>query len=539
MKYKAITTELIQRMKDLGIIDRVYEDRLSHNFANAESSFPNNHYLIWEVLSASNVHFGGDAECGRVPADYDNLISRLISDLYPEIENFGVKMEYEKKEDESLKIQVAMTIGNEEFEMMPKDYGDYYDIDSVVIFIKRFIPKKDPALKLYNVSTNDQGFFLVRLDLNKIGRLYKYFGLEWKDEFIDQIEAYEWIIYNPEGKEDIIIRNDMSIKDFHRILDRSAELTGSQVIEICEIVEKKDEEGGHQLLEEIFLSRFENASKKASKILLSKYDYRGSTLLQLVYDNLENHNRLESLNTYISFLYLLNIEFLPKVSKFLHLLKLVEPHNRIFLKDFEWSILLNGYSDKGLFNKVLPILDKSKNSNVMKVCCSTLSAYCYLEKDIFMFLKRRKVFNLFSKILREDYRQGLFGSMYFFFSLYANELKFEKIYSVFQDVYPRLEMMDTKNFMRIINRHLFLNKYNSCIEKDYLNIFEKHSYYREYVLVGLRQSKDEKIRIMLEDAKKTGKYDESFQYDRNTALAEYEELWTAIDSMKNIRRDKR
>jgi hypothetical protein len=137
------------------------------------SSFPMNDKALWRAISKS-IHF--DAEQGRIPVNYDEIIEETLSkiDLLP---TFSTKTISEKA-PKGYTYTIEVNLEDNSYNINAEDHEDYYHTKAVVDLTNYILYDRLLEERLIPLTTDDQSAIYVITKPSLLVDLYKNYLLE-------------------------------------------------------------------------------------------------------------------------------------------------------------------------------------------------------------------------------------------------------------------------------------------------------------------------------------------------------------------------
>lgn len=142
------------------------------------SSFPMNDKALWRAISKT-IHF--DAEQGRIPVNYDEIIEETLSkiDLLP---TFSTKTISEKAA-KGYTYTIEVNLEDNTYNINAEDHGDYYHTKAVVDLTNYILYDRHLEERLIPLETDDQSAIYVITKPSLLVDLYENYLLELNIEY--------------------------------------------------------------------------------------------------------------------------------------------------------------------------------------------------------------------------------------------------------------------------------------------------------------------------------------------------------------------
>lgn len=140
--------------------------------------FPDYPVVIPTMLAKVSKGIIEDAECGMIPPDYERIISEIFELVEKDTGHPIIKLHYQKKEAAKDLYTLVLKFENSEFKKELKDVGDYYDIDNLFKMINEVLACMELDYRLISLESNDQSFWWVKGNREKIVELFELYGIE-------------------------------------------------------------------------------------------------------------------------------------------------------------------------------------------------------------------------------------------------------------------------------------------------------------------------------------------------------------------------
>ncbi|MEO1258707.1 MAG: hypothetical protein AAFZ15_07910 [Bacteroidota bacterium] len=143
----------------------------------AGSCFPYNDFLLRGTLKNLGVTVEMDAEIGRVPIPYDEILDEYLSTVKDFLPNYKINFEAIKLENRKYEYHLEFITDKYIYAVKPSDYGDYYHAKPVRDLINTVLYDQNSNLRLIELDTNDQGTFSIYTEPEDLKNLYNEFKL--------------------------------------------------------------------------------------------------------------------------------------------------------------------------------------------------------------------------------------------------------------------------------------------------------------------------------------------------------------------------
>ncbi|MEL6866931.1 MAG: hypothetical protein AAFP19_21075 [Bacteroidota bacterium] len=530
------TKELLDAMKDLDILSKFNDHHLDDRFYAAQSSFPYKQDLIWEIIAASDRCYWSDAESGKYPPDYEVLLKDILSSFVPEQTDYSIKLDEEQGESKIQRLRLSLSMGEIQTDATLANHGDYYDVESVQKLLNQGLSFKK-GQSIYSIETDDQSFCFMLLDLKAMRQLFERYDFEWRDAYFKRLLTSDWSTSFYGDAAHKIQKPQLHPKELIDILHNSQEVSDDQIRQLCDQYQNDPSKGIVTFYEQVLVSQYKGAAVAAKRVLVNRFKYTGQEIHGLIMERLFEPNKTASLPNLIAQIHDWKIVILPKLSKILGLLDQIEAEDpQLDYDRYEWSLLLLGYKDKGLYKKLMERIKSSDHTLVRKICIDALNLVTFVYSYFFLSSKREKITQLYSALIKEDHKKNYTASILPYFQLLGTTAQTQSLIEVFSATHQKMDTLSKGQFLKIINRSMYLNGYESSFEPLLVQIWESHQVFENYVIPGLRLSKTPRVQQKLEKVKKEKRESaiDPFAYDLRQAKKEQEDLVKSIQSWKNL-----
>lgn len=115
---------------ELGLIDNPITEQQIEAYKNSEYYFEEDYLSIVTSLEIANIGLCFDTEPNIIPVDYDELLKKFVGITKGKISNVELLMETHVSQDYEVDYTVIAIYNNKCFVMKPKDYDDWYDMET-------------------------------------------------------------------------------------------------------------------------------------------------------------------------------------------------------------------------------------------------------------------------------------------------------------------------------------------------------------------------------------------------------------------------
>lgn len=172
---------LLNQMLNLQLItpeDFLQLKTMESDFEEALEPFPDYPVVIPSILARVSKGIIEDAENGRIPPDYESLVSQIFKLVEEDTGLPTIKLHYQKLENAKDLYTLVLKFQQDEFMKELRDFGDYYDVDNLFQMINEILAHRKVDYRMISLESNDQSFWWVKGKKEKIIELFELYGLE-------------------------------------------------------------------------------------------------------------------------------------------------------------------------------------------------------------------------------------------------------------------------------------------------------------------------------------------------------------------------
>ncbi|MEM8908932.1 MAG: hypothetical protein AAGD05_13885, partial [Bacteroidota bacterium] len=168
---------LFNTMSKQGLISEK-EFKAPYGFSSyVGNCFPYNDYQLRSILDHLAVAIHLDAEIGRVPIPYDEILSDYLAPIRDQLPPFQIYFQSSKLDDGQYGYEVQLFLEETVYTVEPKDYSDYYNSQSIRDLINVVLFDQNMDFQLIELMTNDQSSFHIYANPVKLANLYATYEL--------------------------------------------------------------------------------------------------------------------------------------------------------------------------------------------------------------------------------------------------------------------------------------------------------------------------------------------------------------------------